>query len=84
MLTTEQEKLKQAIAGAKFTFDRAKADYQNTKAICTHVYQKDGDSAVCAICEEYGGWWCPDSNDHVCQYTDGEGCDYCGQPEERQ
>jgi hypothetical protein len=83
MLTAEQEKLKHAIAGAKFTFESAKAAYLSSKSLCTHVYQQDDESATCAICEADGGWWCPDSSDHVCHYSTGEGCDHCGEPEER-
>ena len=83
MLTAEQEKLKQAIAGAKFSFEIAKTAYFSAKALCTHAYVQVGGSATCAICEADGGWWCPDSSDHVCHYTDGEWCDDCRQPEER-
>lgn len=42
-------------------------------------------SALCWICGHYfGGWYCPDSPDHLCHYSKSyDCCDYCHQPEER-
>ena len=51
---------------------------------CPHEWMKVGASVQCRICGEDGGWWCPDSPDHLCLYTDDfDQCDFCGQPEER-
>lgn len=33
-------------------------------------------SAICAICGERLGWWCPNSPDHVCHY-EGQECLEC-------
>lgn len=40
-------------------------------------------SALCAVCGQYFGWWCPKSPDHLCRYSTGECCDYCHMPSER-
>lgn len=51
---------------------------------CEHHIVRDEDSAVCQICGEDFGWWCPESPDHKCEYPDGEEvCRFCGQPDER-
>lgn len=51
-----------------------------------HVYEARGIRARCAICDDDGGWYCPDSPSHACEYdydTNGENCVYCGEPIER-
>jgi len=57
------------------------------EARCNHkcVIVQFSSSAVCAICFRDFGWWCPDSPDHLCKYDwdVGEGCLFCGDPEER-
>jgi len=40
--------------------------------------------ALCAICGQHFGWWCPKSPDHLCHYSKSEDdCDYCHMPMER-
>lgn len=48
-----------------------------------------GSLAVCSVCGNSLGWYCPDSPTHLCDYRqedesyDEDCCRYCGQPEER-
>lgn len=53
--------------------------------ICEHGQLTNvRESARCDHCGERLGWWCPNSPDHLCHYTENyDSCDYCGQPEER-
>lgn len=48
------------------------------------VVEGDCGSAVCESCGEDLGWYCPKSENHVCEYRGDECCMYCGEPEERQ
>lgn len=84
-LTDEQQKLQQQIVDAKANSVMANEAYRLLRKQCVeHVYEKDGDSAVCAICGDDGGWWCPESQDHTCEYTNSDDCcTHCGNPEER-
>lgn len=42
------------------------------------------DGARCKICGRDLGWYCPNSEDHVCHYTKIYWiCDNCGMPDER-
>jgi len=56
---------------------------------CEHEIIKSGSSAKCDICGKYGGWYCPESLNHMCDYEQEDGsydedcCRYCGEPEER-
>jgi len=63
---------------------------------CTHRIVNDRDSAHCNVCGINFGWWCPDSDNHQCDYfhqAEGEAegigtwdydeCIHCGGPEER-
>lgn len=58
---------------------------RNTK----HSWVRHHDSVICEICNEHGGWWCPDSEDHHCDYEQPDGtfnsdhCIHCGAPDER-
>jgi 3',5'-cyclic AMP phosphodiesterase CpdA len=46
--------------------------------------QSTDTSAICIICGENFGWWCPKSPDGFCEYsTTFDSCDWCGEPEER-
>lgn len=49
--------------------------------------EPDCSGAVCEVCMQHLGWFCPESPDHVCHYNDedpsDEACTFCGQPEER-
>lgn len=59
------------------------------KKACKHVITKQYSSAYCEHCNQYFGWWCPDSPNHKCDYNQEDGsydednCRYCGDPEER-
>jgi hypothetical protein len=45
---------------------------------------KDWGGARCCICNVNHGWYCPDSPDHSCHYSQSyDSCDHCGEPEER-
>jgi hypothetical protein len=54
-----------------------------------HSWVKVHDAVMCEICGEHGGWWCPDSEDHHCNYEQADGtfdsdnCIHCGAPDER-
>lgn len=56
---------------------------------CSIVHKTPYGSAVCSICNENYGWWCPDSPTNACDYGQEDGeydedcCRYCGKPEER-
>lgn len=52
---------------------------------CPHEdISRDGESAICAVCNKDFGWWCPDSPNNTCSYTkDLDQCDFCGNPEGR-
>ena len=40
--------------------------------------------AECSVCGRDFDWWCPESPNHVCRYSESEDwCDFCGQPLER-
>jgi len=40
--------------------------------------------AVCSVCGQSFGWWCPNSPDHLCHYSKSDDdCDYCHMPSER-
>ena len=47
------------------------------------VRYDDSESGACWICGKDFGWYCPDSPNHACEYSQEEGCIYCNQPEER-
>lgn len=84
MLTSAQHALKDDIKAAHTSLTVATETYWKLKTSCTaHVYQHTGDSAICAICSNDGGWWCPDSATHVCTYEKDEWCIHCGHPSER-
>lgn len=39
--------------------------------------------AKCKWCDKEFGWYCPNSEDHLCCYENGEYCKHCHQPWER-
>jgi hypothetical protein len=58
-----------------------------TSSILGNIEAKyDYESGACWICGKEFGWYCPDSPNHICEYSQEyyqEGCIYCDQPEER-
>jgi len=51
---------------------------------CKDFISEKYSSAVCGVCFRDFGWWCPESENHICTYSEREDwCDHCGQPEER-
>lgn len=54
---------------------------------CKHFYVNKYDAAVCEICEDRAGWYCPTAPERTCVYGETdyscENCLYCGQPDER-
>ena len=54
-----------------------------------HNLEKVSDFGVCTICKKCFDWWCEESPNHQCDYTQEDGsfdfdcCRYCGGPEER-
>ena len=83
-LTARQQRLKEMIASASIRSAAAAGRYQRLRAQCSHVYVEECESAICAVCEADGGWWCPSSRNHVCEYSvDFDSCDFCGAPDER-
>lgn len=84
-LTEQQRKLQSRLQGAARRANDAQGIYARLKAMCKHAYeQAEYGGAYCAVCGDRGGWWCPTSPTHVCQYSrDFDSCDFCGEPEER-
>lgn len=84
LLTPQQTTLRDSI---RLAFDRrrdADVQYQELRQQCnSHVFVNVSDDAHCAVCGQNGGWYCPDSPDHVCHYDQNECCTFCGDPEER-
>lgn len=54
-----------------------------------HNLEKVSDLGVCTICKRCFDWWCEESPNHQCDYTQEDGsfdfdsCRYCGGPDER-
>lgn len=48
--------------------ERIELDVDKFSANCTHSIKKKHDSAICEICDQSFGWWCPDSPDNCCHY----------------
>lgn len=66
--------------------ERTKLQNQCTDHVATPLNRDDltCSGAVCAICMDHLGWFCPESPNHLCDYPDDdECCTHCGQPEER-
>ena len=59
------------------------AELHDVRKDCKHVAVKLGDSAVCDICGDQLGWWCPKGERHYCDYPFSDKCVWCGAPEER-
>ncbi len=38
------------------------------KSNCRHIIELKFDQAWCGDCNQYFGWWCPDSPDNTCYY----------------
>ena len=63
--------------------------YESLLAECAekHVIVKNYGLALCLVCDEELGWWCPDNPDtHTCEYKNGyadDECIHCGNNEER-
>lgn len=84
ILTPEQLRLQADISVAAAIKEHADRRYYDLVRSCKdHLYTNEYDSAICCICGSDGGWWCPDSETHTCDYTDGEFCIHCGAPDER-
>jgi len=45
--------------------------------------QSEDCGAICLICGENFGWWCPTAPYGYCEYSAGCYCDWCNKPEER-
>ena len=88
--------LKEQIAAADVKYREARTLVLSLRSKCKdHVYIKtSGNGARCDICGQDGGWYCPDSPNHACDYerydpemgghySDYDECIHCGEPEER-
>ena len=62
-------------------FDAAGKSYAAREHI---IAESDCGAAVCGKCGKDLGWYCPESEGNVCEYSDDECCIHCGEPEERQ
>jgi len=88
-LSETQLALKEAIRLAQVKSNEAHNVLWRLIGTCQHAYLNMDDSAVCAICGDTAGWWCPESPDGRCDYAQDDGsydpdqCRYCGQPGER-
>jgi len=89
MLTEEQRKLKQKIKELREEVKTVQGSLSKLLDKCGHNIIKKGESAVCVICDQNLGWWCPGSPDYICEYFDSnemcfsEYCIFCHQPSER-
>lgn len=60
---------------------------KHKQSYCQHEFiENNYGGAECKLCHYLrGDWYCPDSHDHRCCYSDShDSCDFCGEPEERQ
>ena len=72
-------------------FTKLKGCASHLPKICNHPKLMSSDPqdpdcsrAICPVCGESFGWWCPKSPDGKCHYSKSfDSCDYCGNPEER-
>jgi hypothetical protein len=86
VLTSEQLRLQSELVEAKSALEVLKGQYLRLQATCTHVYVQKNEAAVCLVCRDRNGWWCPQSAGGLCEYPEDprdEGCVHCGVPEER-
>jgi hypothetical protein len=90
-MTAEQQILHDKIVAKETEAQRATQEARQLRLSCSHSFIKRGDSAICEVCRVDGGWWCPSSPSHCCEYeeqTEGaphaeESCIHCGEPDER-
>lgn len=83
-VTKEQFDLHNDIEEARDKLADAQKKFYALLHLCQHVVmQTSTESAVCVICRERLGWWCPKSSTHLCEYKDDEWCVHCHQPSER-
>jgi len=82
--------LQRRLTDVKKEEETIRDEIKHLKSSCIHEFRKDTyGEAKCGVCETRSGWWCPDSPDHLCDYTQEDGeydedcCRYCGHPEER-
>lgn len=83
--------MKPEIAKAIQAVETAKARLESLRANCVHRIVPDNpedpesSDGVCDDCgKTTGSWFCPKNPPtHVCEYTNGEWCIHCGNPEER-
>jgi len=60
-----------------------KGEFHKHKIVRDSCFHEMAECAICGCL--VGGWYCPDSPDHLCDYEEKEGvpryhCRYCGQP----
>ena len=89
-ITPEQAALRDRIAGLRESLNEIqKLLWAAEKECREHVYAAYSDYAAavcCVICGKHGGWYCPESPSHACEYDwkmRGENCIHCGEPQER-
>lgn len=88
-LSTEQIALRDRITGLRESLNKIQKILWAAERECReHVYapSKRGLRACCVICVHDGGWYCPESPSHACEYdweTNGENCVHCGEPKVR-
>jgi hypothetical protein len=87
-MTNEERKAR--IIELQKTIDPLTRELNKLKRECPHeIKETKWESAECHVCGGYFEWYCPDSPNHLCDYTQEDGsydedfCRYCGQPEER-
>lgn len=96
-LTEEQKILAGAIYNLREAISKDKQTLADLFALCKkngHIiipldpaelnHPDPSTGAICAVCRQHFGWYCPKSPDQLCHYTrDSEWCIHCGMPSER-
>ena len=88
-LDKEQSFLKNLIEQYRILLRKDQRNLGEAIASCKdHVVIKVVSSAMCDICAKSFGWWCPDSEDNICEYDavkdpNYDFCLHCGRPDER-
>jgi len=84
VLTASQKRYATKLKNLKKAAHEAGQAFWAAHEACKHVVGKRASWAVCFVCGQDFGWWCPKSASGICSYHEGdENCRRCGQPDER-
>lgn len=87
----EIESLLESLSFYEKGLNRVFAELSALRKTCAHVMVPDdlndisSSGLVCSECGQRGaGWYCPQNPpSHACDYSEGEFCAHCGEPDER-